>query len=124
MKPKQAIASEHTEQTVVVEFCRVRKIPIFSIPNGTHLFGTKLQRAGQMRKLKAEGLSPGMVDVCIPCPTKKYHGLFIEMKRRDIKKPSKAQEEWIRALNAWGYLAVVCSGAGEAIEVIKSYFKK
>lgn len=56
-------------------------------------------------------------------PSNGYHGLFIELKRRDGGKVSPAQQEWINRLNKARYLAVVCHGAKEAVEIIKRYLE-
>ena len=70
--------------------------------------------------LKLEGCSPGVPDLCVPIPNKKYHGLFIEMKYGK-NKPTAYQKEWIEYLNGVGYLAVVCYGADEALDILKKY---
>ena len=63
-----------------------------------------------------------MPDICIPVPNSKYHGLYIEMKRKKGGRVSQKQKEWIERLNRLGYLAVVCYGADEAIKVVEEYF--
>lgn len=122
-KYNKFINDEHTEQSIVVELCRLKRIPIFAIPNGTFLNGTVEQRAKQMVRLKKEGLEKGVPDLFIPYPNNGYCGLFIEMKRVTVKKPSKDQEKWLLRLNTLGYKAECCSGSKEAIELIKKYFK-
>lgn len=72
-------------------------------------------------KLKAEGVKPGVPDICLPVPHGKYHGLYIELKRRKGGRLSDDQSEWLTALRGFGYFAVSCRGAQEAIEVIQRY---
>lgn len=117
------IPSEHAEQSKVISYCKIKKIPVFAIPNGTYLNGTRLQRAKQMNKLKAEGLSKGVPDLFIPVPFNKKHGLFIEMKRIKGSSTSAEQKAWIHDLNYSGYEAVICKGGAEAIEKIEEYIK-
>ena len=74
--------------------------------------------------MKAEGVSAGVPDICIPVPNKKYHGLYIEMKRQKGGRVSEKQKEWIDRLNSLGYLVVVCRGFDEAREVIEEYIKE
>lgn len=59
----------------------------------------------------------------MPCPNREYHGLFIELKRRDGGKVSMQQKYYIARLNDNGYLAVVCYGAKEAIKIIEEYLE-
>jgi hypothetical protein len=119
---------------------------LFAIPNGGWLVGgdvkeisipfkdeegeipfrdeegeTKSLRFKIAAKLKAEGLKVGVPDLCWPIARGGYHGLFIEMKRREGGVPSKEQKWWIDHLAEQGYLARVCYGSQQAIETIQKY---
>ena len=74
-------------------------------------------------KLKAEGVKPGVPDLCLPIPIGCYHGLYIELKRPGVRKPSAAQKEWLEWLAENGYCAALCSGCEEAIQVLKGYLE-
>lgn len=118
---KKIIPSEHQEQLVFVRYCKLKKIPVFAIPNGTYLNGTAMQRARQMNKLKAEGLEKGVPDLFIPIASSGKHGLFIEMKRQKGGTISLEQKKWIKTLSEADYRAVICKGAKEAIKEIEDY---
>ena len=56
------------------------------------------------------------------CRRGHYGALAIELKRADRSNhATDAQRDWIERLRAAGYMAVICYGAQEAIEVIKTY---
>ncbi|WP_281950264.1 VRR-NUC domain-containing protein [Nitrosophilus kaiyonis] len=114
-------SSEHDEQSKVVEFCRWNKIPIFAIPNGAWIpIKNHAMRSKYINKLKREGMSPGVPDLCIPVPNGQYHGLFIEMKVKGGFLRDE-QKRWIKELNKQGYKAVVCYSGDEAIKAIREY---
>lgn len=108
--------AEAHEQIAVIQYCDIKRIPVFAIPNG----GTrnKIEAAN----LKRQGVKKGVPDLYIPVAKGGYHGLFIEMKYGK-GKPSKYQNLWIELLNRNGYLATVCWGADEAIKTIDKYFR-
>lgn len=110
----RAMASEHDEQCVVVEYCQIRRYPLFAIPNG----GSR--NKAEAARLKAEGVSAGVPDLFMPIAKGKYHGLFIEMKVGK-NKTSFAQDEWIALLRRNGYAVAVCYGADAAIKTIDEY---
>ena len=56
----------------------------------------------------------------MPVPRGKYHGLYIEMKAGK-NKATDNQSKWLEALNNQGYVAVVCAGCAQAVEVITKY---
>lgn len=70
----------------------------------------------QKNKNKRMGVRSGVPDYLIV--TKKKL-LFIEMKRKKGGVVSKAQKEWIKAINGVGGNAVVCRGFEEAKKVIE-----
>ncbi|MFT3952764.1 MAG: DUF5131 family protein [Oscillospiraceae bacterium] len=90
---------------------------LYAIPNGGH---RSIKTAVQLRK---EGVKPGVSDLCLPAARGNFHGLYIEMKRISGGRESEDQKKFREFVTAQGYLAVVCKGAGEAIETIKNYLK-
>lgn len=75
-------------------------------------------------RMKAEGMKAGVSDLCLPCPNKNYHGLYIEMKRQSGKnKPTELQKEFIEFVVSVGYYGCVCYGADDTIEIIKKYLE-
>ena len=112
--------SEHEEQAAVIDWSKLQSAAVpelkllHAIPNGAH----KSKAAAV--KFKAEGLKPGVPDLCLPVARNGYHALYIEMKVKN-RKPRKNQEWWLDKLQEQGNLAVVCWSADEAIEVISEY---
>lgn len=90
---------------------------MYHVPNGGH------RSAAVAGKLKAEGVKAGVPDICLPSARGGYHGLYIELKAGK-NKATKEQEEWLSALNAEGYKAVVCRGWVRASEEIKNYLEE
>ena len=113
------IPSEHDEQVVVCKWLDIIGVTYFSVPNGSFLSGGKMQRARQMKNLKAEGLKSGVPDLVILLEGGKL--LFIEMKRVKLSTTSKEQKEWQERLKVLGFSAHICNGAGEAIDTIEKY---
>jgi len=119
--------TEHEEQVALFQWAAANEerypglANLFSVPNGGY---RPMVTAAQ---LKAEGQKPGVPDCFLAVPRpgvngKGYHGLFLELKRSDRSNhATPLQKEWIERLRQWGYQAVVCYGAQEAIEVIKTY---
>lgn len=113
--------SEAQHQKLIISWCRInsRKYPglnnIFHCPNESK----RSIRYGA--ELKRMGMSAGFPDIGLLVTNKQYAGLFIELKADKTKRLSKEQKEWLEKLNRFGYKAVRCNGADEAIEVIKNY---
>jgi hypothetical protein len=111
---------EHTEQVALINWARASegKYPelrnLFAIPNGgaRHLVVAK--------KLKAEGVRKGVLDLFLGHPMEKYSGLFIEMKFGK-NKLTKEQKEWIERLTQAGYKCSVCYSFEEARDEILNY---
>lgn len=87
---------------------------LFHVPNGGH------RSAAVAGKLKAQGVKPGVPDLCLPVPRFGKHGLWIEMKTQDgqVRKPQKA---WIAFLREAGYRVEVCRSFDEARAVLLGY---
>lgn len=113
----RAAPTEAQEQRAVVEWLSWMGIPFYHVPNGGY------RHEWTAWQLKAQGVSPGVPDLCIPVARGGYHGLYVEMKRLRGGRLSAAQRRWIDLLRAEGYMAEVCSGADEAIGTIAGYMK-
>ena len=115
--------SEENEQITLFEWAATMTYTypelrwMYHIPNG----GSRGKaEAGRFR---AMGVKSGVPDVALDIPRGGFHGLRVEMKRRDGGKLSDAQKEWIDHYNAIGYRAVVCHGWQEAAKAIEEYLK-
>lgn len=115
------IPTESAEQQTLFQWAKMAsgKWPelelLYHIPNE----GKRSYKTGA--RLKAEGLRSGVPDICLPVARGGHHGLYIELKRIRNSRVTKAQLDWIEALVAQGYVAAVCRGCDEAIELITGY---
>lgn len=74
------------------------------------------------------GLKPGAADLFIFYPTKKYHGLFLEVKRSKKYTPSEmrtdtwiAQQEFLNSVKSVGYAGEVCYGVEDGVSIVEAY---
>jgi hypothetical protein len=113
---------ESVEQEALFEWVAVmeRQIPelalLHHIPNGG--FRYKATAAA----MKRQGVRPGVPDLCLPVARGRFHGLYIELKRKG-EGPTEAQCGWISELNRQGYYACVCEGWEAARETILGYLR-
>ena len=125
------IPSEHTEQTTLVQWLKIKKIDYFAVPNAQALSSlNKMMAIRVMQKLKAEGLVDGTSDIVVFSKSKI---LFIEMKRRPKKlksgkysishtKLSESQEKFLDMVGKYDYaVSTVCYGFEEARKFIEQY---
>ena len=97
--------------------CRYPELDmLYHIPNG----GSR--NIKEAANLKRQGVRAGVPDLCLPVPSGKYHGLYIEMKYGK-NKPTNNQREWLSKLKEQGYAVSVCYGWEEATKVICKYLK-
>lgn len=121
---------EHEEQVILINWaiCSYGLYPelklLFAVPNGGK------RGWGTAKKLKSEGTRRGIPDLILPVPRFNnyvegqvcwYHGLFIEMKKKEKGQVSIDQKWWHEQLRELGYRVEVCYGADEAKEVLKDY---
>ena len=106
--------AEHDEQVAFIEYCDLKGYPCFAIPNGG------ARRKSEAARLKAEGVRPGIPDLCVPVSRGEYHSLYIEMKS-DKGKPTQEQVDWLWRLRGEGMAAYICYGAGNAIACVDWY---
>jgi len=113
--------SELTEQIRVMQWCKSMEAYdkdyslIYHVPNE----GNRNRKTGS--NLVKAGLKKGVPDICVAVPKMGMHGLYIELKKDKQSKVSKEQIEWIKKLSHQKYIATVCYGADEAINLIASY---
>lgn len=107
--------SEALEQRAVVEYCDLKGIPVFHIPNGGY------RNKAEAAHLKAQGVRPGVPDLCVPVARYGYHGLYIEMKAKKNGRVSAYQQRWLALLRENGYCAYVCNGTDAAIRLLDQY---
>ena len=102
---KDDVPSEHLEQRELVKWFRqtFKGVRIFAIPNGG------LRSLSVAAKLKAEGVSSGVPDLCVPA-----WRLWIEMKRVKGGVLSPDQKDWIEYLESVDYWCIVGKGAEDA----------
>ncbi len=116
--------NEHSRiQTACVKWFRYQyseyKDLLFSIPNGIPL-ANKNVRTKIYKKLKEEGLQPGVPDLFLAVGNSIYNGMFIEIKTK-TDRLRKKQVDVIRSLEAGNYRCVVVRSLDEFMEVIKEY---
>lgn len=75
------------------------------------------------QSLLRQGMKPGVPDIMLPVARGRYHGLFIELKRRIGGRVSPEQRAWQKALIEEGYCAVICKGFEDAKETIDWYMR-
>lgn len=121
--------TEHAEQVAIFEWAKLREsiypeLELFyAIPNGAKLpyRRNKYGRySPEALRLLAEGLKPGIPDMCLPVPRGGYCGLYIELKH-GRNKPTPAQVRIRELLTQQGYLAVVIWEAENAISLLENY---
>lgn len=82
---------------------------------------THIANEGQQKKVK-EGLEPGVCDYFFFEPRGQYHGLAIELKKRDRSNgPSKKQIKFIERISNKNYKCYVAYGWKEAVAQLEEY---
>lgn len=102
---------------------------LFAIPNGGSRGDDAKTRAIRGSRLKATGVKVGVSDILLPVKRGPYSGLFIEMKRPELKPKregskggaSDEQLEFGAFVQSEGYGFIVCYGWQHAVEVIEAY---
>lgn len=132
-RPSTHNRPEHGEQVALIEWsARSRHLyPVapglsaldllFAIPNAGGFSGGFAANVVRVKRLKREGVRPGVPDLMLAMPAGGWPGLFIEMKRASGSYASPEQREFMEKLRRVGYLAVVCNGFDEARVVIDYY---
>ena len=74
----------------------------------------------EARHLKQCGVKSGVPDLCLPVPSGKYHGMYLEMKT-ETGRATLAQKHWLERLRALGYFTIVCHGWQAAVDALEWY---
>lgn len=109
--------TEHKEQINLIHYIDIQYKGIIycASAGGLHTSDT------QAIKMKRAGYKAGFPDLFFYEPRGGYHGLAIELKRKDGGQTSPLQKEWLNNLSARGYYATVAKGFDEAKKVIDWY---
>lgn len=124
--PYKPEPSEHDEQKALVEWAlmHVGKWPeldwLYAVINGIPLIGTPTQKARIINYMKAEGMKPGVSDLCLPSARGGYFGLYLEMKKKGGRL-REGQGEFLAYVAQAGYFDAVAYSADEAIEILNTY---
>ncbi len=108
--------TESQEQKQLIQWCKTdpRLQYLFHIPNET------IGGQGWLVRNRQMGVRSGVPDLFYPVPMQGYHGLFIEMKTKK-GRTDPHQKQWLDALAAFGYKAVVAHGWEEARDILEEY---
>lgn len=111
----EKVPNEHIEQVQFVQWFRLAypQCFIFAIPNGEYRAMTVAKR------LKAEGVVPGVPDLMILTPSGK--SIFVEMKRQKGGSLSAKQKDVINKIERLGFPVSVCKGALDAKKQIEEW---
>lgn len=122
-KDPRLLPTEGQEQATLFSWAamQTRRLPelrlLFHVPNG----GSRGK--GEAGRFKAEGVKPGVPDLCLPVARCGWHGLFIELKRQKGGRVSREQIQWLTDLEREGYRAEIAQGWQEAARILESYLK-
>lgn len=127
MTARIAIPTENQEQRWLVKWLSLHpQLKDFFCKNNNE--GKRTE--AQTWNLKLQGLRPGVSDLAIFYPTKKYHGLWLEVKRNMHYPPSARKGEswvnqviWIEKMKSVGYYGDFCYGWQHGVEIIEEYLK-
>lgn len=113
--------SEQQEQITLIKWTQQPSIRQ-QYPELKFLFHIPNERADKVQAsiLKKMGVKPGIPDLFLPVPSGRYHGLFIEMKKKG-GRASDDQLWWLEHLKANGYVAAVCYGWQQGKDVLEWY---
>ena len=116
--------NEHSRlQAACIKYFRYQfseyKNLLFSIPNGIPLANQNI-RTKIYKKLKEEGLQPGVPDLFLAVGNSIYNGMFIEIKSK-TDRLRKKQVDMIRELESENYKCIIVRSLDEFIEQINEY---
>lgn len=103
---------------------------VHAIPNGGSRGDDAKSRSIEGGRMKAEGVKSGVHDICWPLGNHAYSGLYIEMKRRSLKREldphhgcSDEQKDFGQFVHDNGFYVRVAYGWEEAAMYIREYYR-
>ena len=99
---------------------RTLRYLLFAIPNGAMLSGNQAKRAITGKRMKDEGVVPGVADLFLSIPSGDLCGLYIEMETPKGRKQD-SQKEFERSAIDAGYGYTICRSLIEFQAAIKKY---
>ncbi len=116
---KRAAPHEHRLQVACLEWLHLAypDVLCFAIPNGGK------RNAIVAKRLKDEGVTAGIPDLCIPIGKHGYNALYIEMKNANRGVLSQCQKEMIPRLQSYGNKVVVCRTLPDFQREVIEYLK-
>lgn len=120
VKIKCLIPTEKQDAKVVAQWLDLMQVTWYHTP----MEGARNVIVGA--NLKRMGMKRGVPDICICVARHGFHGLYIEMKRKNLKNKkggglSLDQLSWLSRLRLSGYDADVTYGVDETLNRIKHY---
>lgn len=97
-----------------LQYPKLRNL-LFAVPNG----GARNRTEAAI--MKGEGVTAGVADLILLFPTKKHHGLCIEMKTLTGTQQD-SQIAWQRTVEAAGYKYSLCRSFEQFRDLIWGYF--
>jgi len=114
----EAVEQQRVFEWAEMQACRWPPLKwMYAVPNG----GSR--NLLEAVHLKRQGVKAGVPDICLPYPSGRYHGLYIEMKRADGGEKSDNQKAYVAYLKSAGYRAVFCNGFDAAVNEILQYLR-
>lgn len=121
-RPPASLLPLHEEHEQAVLAAYLDALPTIGPRGWFHPANETQAKPQYLAKRRRLGVKPGVPDVIVirrpPCGS--FFGVAIELKSTlPSARVSDEQREWLAALEAAGWAARVCRGAGEAIDFVR-----
>lgn len=126
-KKKFHIKPEDKTQMAILDYCRLAHPKLAATAIKIHNEGVRSRSTNRL--LPRLGMRAGASDLFFALPTKKYHGLWMEVKKDGWKYTAaqrehiERQKNFIDQQNSNGYLARMVIGIDEGINLINEYMR-
>ena len=113
---------EDAMQSSVIRWARMRQATAPELEMLHHIPNGGRRGVLEAKRLKGQGVVPGIPDLHLPVARGPYCGLWIEMKTA-TGRLSEDQRKIIAMLRAEGHRVEVCRSAADAVEVLEDYMR-